>query len=115
MSDNDYGYFGDGLDGYAHYMQTFNDNFSSDNNHDDDEDYSDEEDDCEVNEDCAATDYSAVSSAISNPTNQNQCADKNKSTQPIDYRAYDKLSFGDVVGALLGIAVIVLLIVWLFY
>ena len=32
---NDYGYFGDGLEGYAHYMQSFNDNFPEDDAYDD--------------------------------------------------------------------------------
>ena len=26
-----YGYFGEGLDGYMHYMQSFNENFPSEN------------------------------------------------------------------------------------
>lgn len=31
MFDNDFGYFGSGLNGYVHYMQSFNSNFSKDN------------------------------------------------------------------------------------
>ena len=32
---NDFGYLGFGLEGYAHYMQSFNDNFPEDDTYDD--------------------------------------------------------------------------------
>ena len=32
MFDNNFGYFGNGIEGYAHYMQSFNNNFSNDDN-----------------------------------------------------------------------------------
>ena len=42
MFDNDFGYFGSGIDGYVHYMSSINDSFS-----DDDLSYDDSFDDCD--------------------------------------------------------------------
>lgn len=39
MSDNDFGYFGNGFEGYAHYIKSFNNNFA-----DDDSDYDNSDD-----------------------------------------------------------------------
>lgn len=43
MFDNNFGYFGNGIEGYAHYMQSFNNNFSNDDNGFDSDDLYDDD------------------------------------------------------------------------